>query len=165
MVEKNETKNPGYLRFVSFYLDDEWYGQDIQYIQEVNKVQNIAEVPGSPEFILGVINLRGNVIPVMDIRARLGLPTKEITKKSRVIVVELDGSQLGLLVDGVHHVLEIPHDELSHPPDVAMTDRNKFIQGIGQVDDKLMFFIDIKKIFQEESDLNMTFQNKQAILE
>ncbi len=138
------------FRCVNFRLGDEWYGQDIRHIQEVNRAQSITEVPGAPEYILGVINLRGSVIPVMDLRRRLGMPTVQLTKKSRVIVIEFEGSRLGLLVDSVHHVLDIPYGRISDPPESTITERNRFINGIGQIDDRFVFFINIERIFNEE---------------
>jgi len=146
-VNANDTK---VFRCVNFRLGDEWYGQDITYIQEVNRVQGITEVPGAPEYILGVINLRGSVIPVMDLRRRLGMPTIALTKKSRVIVIEFRGSRLGLLVDSVHHVLDIPYGRISDPPESTITERNRFINGIGQLDERFVFFINIERIFDEE---------------
>jgi purine-binding chemotaxis protein CheW len=137
------------FRFVNFQLNNEWYGQDIRYIHEVNRVRAITEMPGSPPYILGVINLRNQVIPVMDLRRRLGLPPKEATKETRVIVVEFADSLLGLMVDSVHHVLEITKDKVSPPP--STYGANRFIGGIGQMNDKLIFFLDIEKIFSEEA--------------
>jgi len=145
MIEKNVD-----LMCVNFMLGDELYGQDISFIQEVNRVQEITDVPGSPEYIIGVINRMGNVIPVMDLRKRLGLADLNVTSKSRIIVVEFEESLLGLMVDSVHHVLEIPYDMISETPETAVTDRNKFISGIGRLKDELIFLLDIEKIFEEE---------------
>jgi len=145
LIEKNVD-----LMCVNFMLGDELYGQDISFIQEVNRVQEITDVPGSPEYIIGVINRMGNVIPVMDLRKRLGLADLNITSKSRIIVVEFKESLLGLMVDSVHHVLEIPYDMISETPETAVTDRNKFISGIGRLKDELIFLLDIEKIFEEE---------------
>ncbi len=141
------------LRFVNFSLAGELYGQDIRYIHEVNRGRNLTDIPGSPDYILGVINLRGDVIPVMDLRKRLGLPPKEMTKDSRIIVVEYEQSKLGLMVDSVHNVLEIPISLISKPPGKTMTDRNRFINGIGRLDNNMIFFIDIGHVFDEEIGL------------
>jgi len=89
MIEKNVD-----LMCVNFMLGDELYGQDISFIQEVNRVQEITDVPGSPEYIIGVINRMGNVIPVMDLRKRLGLADLNVTSKSRIIVVEFKESSV-----------------------------------------------------------------------
>ena len=112
-------------------------------------------MPGAPEYILGVINLRGSVIPVMNLRKRLGLPVVDVTKDSRVIVIEYQGSLLGMLVDSVHHVLEIPYNDISDTPESTITEKNIFISGIGKVEDKLVFLIDTEKIFAEESTIEM----------
>ncbi|MBN2071771.1 MAG: purine-binding chemotaxis protein CheW [Candidatus Krumholzibacteriota bacterium] len=149
-MNDENTEKKSILMCVNFKLGEEWYGQDISSIQEVNRVQEITDVPGSPEYILGVINIMGNVIPVMDLRKRLGLPDMAMTTKSRVIVVEHEESLLGLLVDSVHHVIEIPFNMISDTPETAVTKRNKFISGIGRLKDKLIFILDIGKIFDEE---------------
>ncbi len=165
MKEQELRGKGGLFRFISFNLGEEKYGQDIMYIHEVNRVQNITEVPGSPEYILGVVNLRGNVIPVMDLRRRLELPPKEMTKQSRIIVVEFNDSQLGLLVDSVHHVMEIASESILDPPEATMTERNKFIHGIGHVDDNLVFFLDIERIYNEETTSNQLLQNETAAVD
>lgn len=164
MVNEESVNDSRVFRCVNFRLGEEWYGQDIRYIQEVNRVQNVTEVPGSPEYILGVINLRGNVIPVMNLRKRLGMETIPPTKKSRVIVVEFEDSQLGMLVDSVHHVLEIPYGQITDPPESAMTERNRFISGIGQMNERLVFFINIEKIFTEEARESLAEINGEAVI-
>ncbi|MBU8921032.1 MAG: chemotaxis protein CheW [Bacteroidales bacterium] len=155
MAEKENNNESRPFRCVNFRLGEECYGQDIGYIHEVNRVQNITEVPGAPEYILGVINLRGSVIPVMNLRKRLGLPAVDVTKDSRVIVIEYQGSLLGMLVDSVHHVLEIPYNDISDTPESTITEKNIFISGIGKVEEKLVFLIDTEKIFAEESTIEM----------
>jgi purine-binding chemotaxis protein CheW len=158
MIENESNQEVKNFRFVKFKLNNEWYGQDITYIHEVNKVQSITEIPASPDYIVGVMNLRGRVIPVMDLRRRLGMPLMEITKETRVIVTGLLGSVLGLMVDSVYQVSEISTSRISKPPETAVTERNKFIQGIGQMDDELVFFIDIESIFDEEIKTTLKIQ-------
>jgi len=150
MIKEKQMNPEQALSIVSFKLGKEFYGQDIRYVSEVNRIEEVTEMPGSPEYIIGVINLRGNVIPVMDIRSRLGLKPIEFTKKSRAIVVEYENSQLGLAVDSVQYVNEISLKEINAPPEQAVTDRNRFLMGIGHIDNRLVFIIDISKIFAEE---------------
>ncbi len=153
MSEENSIDTAGntdVLRFVGFKLGEELFGQDINYIHEVTRIQDITDVPGSPPYILGVMNLRGQVIPLMDLGLRLGCPRTEITDETRVIVVEYLESTLGLVVDSVFHVVEFPASSISDPPESSLTDRNRHLAGIGQVEDNLIFFIDIEKIFEEE---------------
>ena len=163
MLEVEGLPDEKQFRFINFKLNDEWYGQGIQNIKEVNRVGIITEMPGSPPYILGVINLRGRVIPVMDLRLRLGLPSKEISKESRVIVVELNESIIGMLVDSVHQVLEIPVTSISEPPDAAATGRNRFIHGIGQMEDRLVFFIDVERIIEEEDRASITVHDEAEV--
>ena len=145
---ENSQENPGStsFRFVSFMLDGDWYGQDIRYIHEVNKVQEITEMPGMPEYILGVMNLRGKIVPIMDLRRRLDLPPKEIDDSSRIIVVEYDGSLVGILVDQVYQVMEVPLEECVEPPPSIAA--NRFINSIGKLEDRLIFFLDLERVFE-----------------
>lgn len=140
-------KPEGRFKFVSFLLNGEWYGEDIRYIQEVNKLLEITEIPGLPEYILGVINLRGKIIPIMDMRRRLGMPPAEIGEKSRVLVASYGDSMVGLLVDSVHQVMEIALSSISPPPPSIA--KNRYISGIGKLEDKLIFFLDIEKIVED----------------
>jgi len=142
----------GSFKFVSFLLNGEWYGEDIRYIQEVNRLQEITEIPGLPDYILGVINLRGKIIPIMDMRRRLGMPPVAPSEKSRILVASYGGSVLGLLVDSVHQVMEMPLSMISPPP--SSVSRNRYIYGIGRFEDKLIFLLDIERIF-EDSQVQM----------
>jgi len=158
MADDSSAKSSGKIRFCNFLLNGEWYGQDIRYIHEVNRLRSITEMPGAPPYILGVINLRNQVIPVMDLRRRIGLPSAAFTKDSRVIVVEYEGSLLGILVDMVSQVLELPTSRITAPPASTVTGANRFISGIGQLDDRLVFFLDIERIFREEEAASHTIQ-------
>ena len=138
-------------KLVSFLLGDEWYAEDIGCIQEVNRLQEITELPGLPEYILGVINLRGKIIPIMDLKKRLGMQQTEPDEKSRILVVSHRGSMIGVLVDSVHQVIELSSSMVSEPP--ATVASNRYIRGIGRVDDRLIFILDLRAIF-DDSELS-----------
>ncbi|MBD3180247.1 MAG: chemotaxis protein CheW [Candidatus Latescibacteria bacterium] len=143
----NETES---LTYVCFNLGEELYGQDIRHINEITRIERITDMPGSPEYIMGVTNLRGRIVPVMDIRQRLGLDPITLNGKSRLIVVEHELSSLGLAVDLVHYVNRIPAERIQPPPEQAKSDRNRFLKGIIFHEGELLYLIDVMKIYQAE---------------
>jgi len=115
------------LQLVSFFIGNEEFGVDILYVQEINRMSQVTKVPNSPDFVDGVINLRGRVIPVIDLRLRLGMPKKEPDKNTRIIVMEVTGKTVGFIVDSVNEVLRIPKNVTEAPPDLAVGVNSEFI--------------------------------------
>lgn len=133
-------------QLVTFYLGEEIYGIDILDVQEIIRLQKITEVPRTADFVEGVINLRGKVIPVIDLRKRFNLPQKEESKDTRVIVVEIDSKVIGMIVDGVSRVLRLSGSAIDPPsPIVAGVDSN-YIKGVGKIDHTLVVLLDLHKI-------------------
>ncbi|HYX33152.1 MAG TPA: chemotaxis protein CheW [Oligoflexus sp.] len=133
-------------RYLAFRVHEEDYGIEIQYVTEIVGIQKIAAVPDMPEFIKGVINLRGQVIPVMDIRIRFRLPLKEYNERTCVIVVNYDDHPIGLVVDSVNEVTSIPEDSVCEPPRVAHNESARYIRGIGKVGDEVRIILDVSKL-------------------
>jgi purine-binding chemotaxis protein CheW len=134
------------LQLVSFHLGEEEFGVDILRVQEINRMREITRVPDSPDYVQGVINLRGQVVPVVDLRKRFGLPHKENDKDTRIIVVEIFGKIIGFIVDSVNEVLRIPANITESPPSlVAGSDKN-YITGVGKLNDRLLILLDLEKI-------------------
>jgi purine-binding chemotaxis protein CheW len=134
---------------VTFNLDHEEYGVNIGSVQEIIRVGQITAVPNAPEFVKGVINLRGRVIPVLNLRRRLELSEGKLTKNSRIVVVESGAKVLGLLVDGVSHVLRIPASSVDLPP--AESDQTRtYIRAIGKVDSRLIMLMDLDKVLAKD---------------
>lgn len=134
---------------VTFNLDHEEYGVNIGSVQEIIRVGQITAVPNAPEFVKGVINLRGRVIPVLNLRRRLELSEGKLTKNSRIVVVESGTKVLGLLVDGVSHVLRIPASSVDLPP--AESDQTRtYIRAIGKVDSRLIMLMDLDKVLAKD---------------
>lgn len=135
------------LQLVTFKLENEEFGVDILKVQEINKMMNITKIPNAPSFIEGVINLRGKIIPIIDLRKRLGFHNRVYDKSTRIIVVELDGLVLGFIVDSVSEVLRIPGNTIEPPPSIVAGIESDYIEGVGKLDDRLLILLELKKIF------------------
>ena len=132
---------------MTFKLGSEEFGVDILKVQEIIKMMNVTKIPNSPAFIEGVINLRGKIIPIVDLRKRLGFKDQEFDKSTRIIVVELDGLVLGFIVDSVSEVLRIPEDTIEPPPSMVAGIESEYIEGVGKLDDRLLILLELKRIF------------------
>jgi purine-binding chemotaxis protein CheW len=142
----NAASNESIYQLVTFFLGEEVYGIDILSVQEIIRIQAITEVPRTSEFVLGVINLRGKVIPVIDLRKRFRLPVGEETKDTRIIVVEIDGKVMGMIVDGVSKVLRLPSKSVEPPSPIVSGIDSSYIKGVGKIDGMLIVLLDLSKI-------------------
>ena len=131
------------MQLVVFELGDESYGVDISRVQDINRMQEITEIPHAPESVVGVINLRGRVIPVIDLRKRFGLPEAVHTKDTRIVVVHLEGNLIGVIVDAVSQVLRIPADIVEPPSPVLAGVDSRYLRGIAKLDDRLVILLDL----------------------
>jgi purine-binding chemotaxis protein CheW len=132
---------------VIFRVGNELYGVDIASVESIIKMQAITAVPHAPQFVEGVTNLRGIILPVIDLRKRFGLGQIEATKDSRIIVVALDGTKLGMVVDAVSEVLSIAEGTVEPPSPLVSTVDTAFIQGIAKLDGRLVILVNLEKIF------------------
>jgi purine-binding chemotaxis protein CheW len=141
------------IQLVSFMLDDVEYGVDILAVHEILRLPEITRLPNTPKFIKGVINLRGNVIPVVDVRLRFGFLTAEVTDLTRIIVIETDDKQVGLLVDNVYQVVRIPETNVDPPSELIEGVSEIFIKGIGRLKDRLIVILNMSNIlFLEDKE-------------
>jgi purine-binding chemotaxis protein CheW len=134
------------LQLVSFKIGDEEFGVDILKVQEINRMVDVTRVPNAPEYVEGVINLRGKVIPIIDLRKRLGLTQKENDKDTRIIVVELNQKVIGFIVDSVSEVLRINKSITEPPPQMVAGIESDYITAIGKLEDRLLILLDLEKI-------------------
>jgi purine-binding chemotaxis protein CheW len=137
------------LQIVAFRLSSEEYALPITKVKDINRVMPMTKMPKSPVFMKGVINLRGEIIPVVDLRERFGLAVSEATDDSRIMVVDFNNSLLGIIVDGVTEVLSIPTTEIDIPPAVAKLNI-KQVPGVGKVNDRLLILLNIDEVFSAE---------------
>lgn len=140
------------LQFVTFKIGNEEYGIDILKVQEINRIVDITPVPNSPQYIEGVMNLRGKVIPVINLRRMFGLSDKEWDNTSRIIVVDV-GIVLGMIVDSVSEVLRVSSNIIDPPPSMTTNISSEHVKGIGKLDDRLLILIDIERLFKEDLSL------------
>lgn len=138
------------IQLVTFRLKDETYGINVMQVQEVLRITEIAPVPGAPGFVLGIINLRGNVVTVIDTRTRFGLPTTERDDASRIVIIESEEQVVGILVDSVAEVVELRQSEIDQAPSVGNEESARYIQGVASRDDDLLIVVDLNKLLTEE---------------
>lgn len=137
-------------QFLTFALDNEEYGIEILKVREILRVMDITTVAQTPDFMKGVINLRGKVIPVVDLRLKFSMPEEEYTQETCVIVVEADNSQVGIIVDSVSEVLDIKSGEREETPSFGQGIDTDFIMGLGKVKEKIIILLDIEQILSSE---------------
>jgi len=147
----NAAKNQGESRqHVSFFLDEEEYGIEILKVQEIIRFAELTRIPQSPPFIEGVLNLRGKVVPVMDLRTRFSMPRAERDRSTRIIVVDVANKVMGMIVDAVSGVLQIEDDQIAPPPPMGSKIDTDYIQGMARIDDRLMILLDVDKILSTD---------------
>ncbi len=135
------------IQLVTFKLGNEEFAVDILKVQEINKMINITRIPNAPAFVEGVINLRGKIIPIVDLRRRLGFEGRSFDKSTRIIVVELDSMVLGFIVDSVSEVLRISENTVEPPPPLMSGTESEDIEGVGKLENRLLILVELKKIF------------------
>jgi purine-binding chemotaxis protein CheW len=133
-------------KFLTFVIGKEEYGIEIRYVTEIIGIQSITGVPDMPPYIKGAINLRGKVIPVMDVRLRFGFEERLYDDRTCIIVININEKPVGLIVDRVLEVLDIQKSEIEPPPKMRMGDGNRFIQGMGKVGDQVKLLLDADKL-------------------
>ncbi|MBV1869461.1 MAG: chemotaxis protein CheW [Gammaproteobacteria bacterium] len=120
-----------------------------QQVQEVLRYTEIAPVPGAPEYVMGIINLRGNVVTVIDTRQRFGLQPDKITDQSRIVIIEAEGQVIGIFVDAVSEVVYLRQSEIEVPPNVGNDDNGRFIQGVCHKNDELLILVELDKFLSD----------------
>jgi len=143
-------------QFVIYQLAGEQFGVDIAAVESIIKMQEIAAVPQVPEFVEGVTNLRGEVLPVIDLRKRFEIPAADDSEEERIVVVEIDGQNVGMIVDAVTEVLTLDEDAIEAPSALVIGSSVDFITGIAKVDDQLVTIIDLRMVLLSDEALELT---------
>ena len=144
-IEKLESE----MQLVVFDLTTESYGVDIGAVREIIRMQEVTRVPKTPTFVEGVINLRGKVIPVLDLRKRFSLHVGEVSRENRIVVVDVGGQNIGVIVDAVTEVLRITSDLVEPPASVITTMESKYLMGIVKLDTRLIILLDLERVLSE----------------
>jgi purine-binding chemotaxis protein CheW len=151
MSEKTRAEENQYL---TFRLGDEMFALDVSQVREVLDISTITKMPRAPDFMRGVINVRGSVVPVIDLRRKFGLSKTEKTVDTRIVVMELDmdGEQtvFGAMADSVHEVMELEEGQIEEPPRIGSRWRTEFIKGIGKRNDEFIIILDIDRVFSSD---------------
>lgn len=137
-------------QIVVFKLAGEQYGVNIAKVESIIKMQTITKLPQAPRYVEGITNLRGKVLPVIDLRLRFSLPTQELSEDQRIIVVNPDGEDIGLIVDEVSEVLTIAEQAIEPAPNITTTIDSSFIVGIAKIDQRLVILLDLEKVIKVE---------------
>ena len=158
MEETLKKQDAELLQLVTFSIGEEEFGVDILSVQEIIRMMDITKVPRAPDFVEGVINLRGKVIPIIDLRRRFGLTTRDHAKHTRIIVIEINNMIVGFVVDSVSEVLRIPASTVEPPPPVVSGLESQYISGVGKLEDRLLILLDLNKLLSgEERDMLGSF--------
>lgn len=145
-----QEKSQQMFRWVTFRLAEETYGINVMQVQEVLRMTDVAPVPGAPHYVMGIINLRGNVVTVLDTRKLLDLSAGDITESSRIMIIESGKVTVGLLVDSVAEVVNIASSDIDPPPSVGNDEGSRYIQGIYSSEQQILILIDLNKLIAED---------------
>ena len=137
-------------RFLTFTLEEEVYGIEIKYVTEIIGMQSITKVPEVPEYVKGIINLRGKIIPVIDVRIKFGKESMEYNDRTCIVVIDIIEVSVGLIVDNVDEVLTIDDQEIAAPPANKTGFENRYIKGIGKSGGKVQLLLDCEKLLKNE---------------
>jgi purine-binding chemotaxis protein CheW len=147
-VPKQRTTMAKDIQVVGFRVGKEHFGVPIELVHEIVRIMEVTSVPDAPDFIEGVINLRGKIIPVIDLRKRFGEKTITASKKNRILVAEIMGKIVGLVVDAASEVVKIPPSDIEPPPNVFGESEVNYVTGVGKIGNKLIILVDLGKIMQ-----------------
>ncbi|MFL0248062.1 chemotaxis protein CheW [Candidatus Clostridium stratigraminis] len=154
ILEQEEDTQRG--KFLTFSLGTEFYGIEIKYVTEIIGIQPITEVPQLPNYVKGIVNLRGKIIPVMDVRLRFKKEPRAYNERTCVIVIDIKDLSIGLIVDSVSEVLSIQEQNIVPPPSVSKGQQNKYIKGIGKVGNDVKLILDCEKLLTEDEIENLS---------
>ena len=153
---KDENAGTKHRQCVTFRLDEETYGINVMLVQEVLRVTDIAPVPGAPGYVVGIINLRGNVVTVIDTRMRFGLPSHEMDDSTRIVIIEAEKQTVGIVVDSVSEVVDIYSNEIESAPNVGNDETARYIEGVVSRGDSLLILVDLNKLLTDDEWSDMS---------
>jgi len=150
MSEAQEKLSDPINQWVTFKLGNETYGINVMEVQEVLRIPDIAPVPGAPDYVLGIINLRGNVVTVIDTRHKFGLMPNATDESSRIVIIETGDQVIGILVDSVAEVVELSDSMIESAPNVGNDESSKYIQGVTSHEKQLLILVDLNKFLGDD---------------
>lgn len=141
------------VQLIVFQLSDKEYGVSVSDVLSIEKVEHITRVPGTKNYIKGVINLRGVILPIVDLRCRFNLPEQSYSEHTRIIITKKDEKEVGLIVDTANDVMDIATSELEPPPEVVGTESVDYIQAVAKIDQRILILIDLAKVLNIEENV------------
>jgi purine-binding chemotaxis protein CheW len=150
MNESTAAENDPITQWVTFRLGEEAYGVNVMQVQEVLRMTDIAPVPGSPDYVLGIINLRGNVVTVMDTRKRFGLMPVDADDATRIVIIEAEDQVVGILVDSVAEVVYLRQSDIEMAPNVGNEESSRYIQGVANRKEGLLILVDLNRLLTDD---------------
>jgi len=153
--EIHQKQNDSSIQVVSFRLENEEFGLDILRVQEILRSMEITPIPSSPDFVEGIVNLRGKVVPVINLRKRFGFPVRACDKDCRIVVSEIAENTVGFDVDGVREVLHIPLNTIEPPPSMVLGTRKDYFFGVGKLKNRLILLVDLDKILTNQEIMRL----------
>lgn len=149
--KKNNNVQREEKQFIVFTIDDEKFGVDVKQIKQIIPISETTHIPNAPSFVEGVINLRGDIIPIIDLKSKLSLQVKGINEKEgKIIIVELDNNNIGMKVDSVSEMIRIYEDEIAEPPKIVKGINRNYLKGLGKLNDKLLLLLDLNRILTDD---------------
>ncbi len=139
------------LQIVSFVIGEEEFGVNILNVQEIIRPVEITRVPNTTDFVVGVINLRGKIVPVVDLRKRFGMQSREIDKSTRIVVIELQDQVVGFMIDMVRQVIRLDRSVIEPPPELATGREAPYIRGVARLEDRLLTLIDLEVLLRDDT--------------
>ncbi len=154
-MENVKTESSELLELVNFRLNQEEFGIEILMVEEIMRMRQITKVPNSPDFVAGIVNIRGKIIPVVNLRSKMGMPEKEYDKGTRIIVVEVASKTTGFIVDSVTEVLRIPSNITEAPPEMVAGINSEYIKSVGKLEDRILILIDLEKVLSSAEKIQL----------
>ncbi len=148
LEEADEDTQEG--KFLTFQLNGEVYGIEIRNVLEIIGIQKVTPLPDLPHYFKGVINLRGKVIPVLDVRLKFGIPPLDYHDRTCIVVAKIEDYEVGLIVDRVDEVIDIPQEKIELPPKISKNSKSKYLQGMGNLEDKVVILLDVSKFLLDQ---------------
>ena len=148
MTSENASKNE--LKVIVFQLKDEEYAIEVDYIQTIERMQPVTRIPGTFPFVTGVMNLRGVITPIINLRKRFNIEVKEFDQATRILVISKDDLEIGLIVDGANDVIDVPEDKIEPTPEVVRGIEADYLRGVVKLNNRLFTLLNIEKVIQEQ---------------
>lgn len=143
------------IKVIVFALANEEYGIEVEKVKTIERMMPMTRVPKTYEFVKGVINLRGVVVPVIDLRGRFGLPESEYTDNTRIVIISVNDMEVGMIVDSANDVIDVDSDEIQDPPEIVGGVRAKYLRGVARVGERLLVLLNLKEVLSKSEIIKL----------